>query len=228
MLKSFLRKPAVQAWLAAVVGWYLSFALRTTRWRVEGEAHLAPFAAGRPAVAALWHECLPLMPALWLRMRRPGARVHALASRHKDGLFIGTIMRRFGVEMVHGSSARDGRDKGGAAGMRALLDVLAQGSHVVLTPDGPRGPARRAAAGVAQLAGLSGVPVLPCAARTTRAWKLPTWDGMILPLPWGRGVLVVGAPIAVPREGWEGSLPGIEAALDEVAERAESRKDVHF
>ena len=71
--------------------------------------------------------------------------------------------------MVHGSSTRDGRDKGGAAGVRALLEVLAQGSHVVLTPDGPRGPARRAAAGVAQLAGLSGVPVLPCAARTTRA-----------------------------------------------------------
>ena len=161
MLKSFLRRPGVQAWLASLAGAYLAFALRTTRWRVEGEAHLAPHAAGAPAVAVLWHECLPLMPALWLRIRRPGARAHALASRHKDGLFIGAIMRRFGVEMVHGSSARDGRDKGGAAGVRALLEVLAAGSHVVLTPDGPRGPARRAAAGLAQVAGLSGAPALP-------------------------------------------------------------------
>ena len=200
--------------LAAIVGGYLGFALRTTRWRVEGEVR-------GPVVAALWHECLPLMPALWLHMRRPGVRVHALASRHKDGLFIGAIMRRFGVEMVHGSSTRDGRDKGGAAGVRALLEVLAQGSHVVMTPDGPRGPARRAAAGVAQLAGLSGVPVLPCAARTTRAWLLPTWDRMILPLPWGRGVVVVGAPILVPRDGWEGSVPAIAAALNDVAARAE-------
>ena len=227
MLKSFLRHPGIQARLAAIVGRYLSFALRTTRWRVVGEAHLTD----APVVAALWHECLPLMPALWLSMRRPGARVHALASRHKDGLFIGAIMRRFGVGMVHGSSARDGRDKGGAAGVRALLEVLAQGSHVVLTPDGPRGPARRAAAGVAQLAGLSGVPVLPCAARTTRAWLLPTWDRMILPLPWGRGVLVVGAPILVPRVGWEGSVPAIEAALNDVAARAEvgvKKKDVLF
>ena len=215
MLKSFLRRPAVQACLAAIVGRYLGFALHTTRWRVVGEVR-------GPAVAALWHECLPLMPALWLRMRRPGVRVHALASRHKDGLFIGAIMRRFGVEMVHGSSARDGRDKGGAAGVRALLEVLAQGSHVVLTPDGPRGPARRAAAGVAQLAGLSRVPVLPCAARTTRGWRLPTWDRMILPLPWGRGVVVVGVPIAVPRDGWEASVPAIAAALDDVAARAEA------
>ncbi len=222
MLKSFLRRPAVQGLLAALLGHYLAFALRTTRWTLEGEAHLAPFAAGRPAVAALWHECLPLMPALWLRIRRPGARAHALASRHNDGRFIGDIMRRFGLEIVHGSTARDGRDKGGAASVRALLDVLAAGSHVVLTPDGPRGPPRRAAPGVAQLAALAGVPVLPCAARTTRAWRLPTWDRMILPLPWGRGILVVGLPIAVPREGWAESLPAIEAALTEAARRAEA------
>lgn len=211
----------MQAWLAALVGRYLAFALRTTRWTLDGEANLAPHAAGQPAVAALWHECLPLMPALWLRIRRPGARVHVLASRHKDGRLIGIVMRRFGVEVVHGSSARDGRDKGGAASVRQLLDVLAAGSHVVLTPDGPRGPAHRAAPGVAQLAALSGVPVLPCAARTSRAWRLPTWDRMFLPLPWGRGVLVVGSPIAVSRGDWAASLPVIAAALDEAAHRAE-------
>lgn len=222
MLKSFLRRPGVQAALAGLVGRYLAFALRTTRWTVEGEAHLAPHAAGRPAVAALWHECLPLMPALWLRIRRPGARVHALASRHNDGRLIGEVMRRFGVEVVHGSSARDGRSKGGTASVLQLLDVLAQGSHVVLTPDGPRGPARQAAPGVAQLAALSGVPVLPCAARTTRTRRLPTWDGMLLPLPFARGILVVGAPIHVPREAWESALPAIEAALTQAAHRAEA------
>jgi lysophospholipid acyltransferase (LPLAT)-like uncharacterized protein len=222
MLKSFLRRPGVQAALAGLVGRYLAFALRTTRWTVEGAAHLAPHEAGRPAVAALWHECLPLMPALWLRIRRPGARVHALASRHNDGRLIGEVMRRFGVEVVHGSSARDGRSKGGTASVLQLLDVLAQGSHVVLTPDGPRGPARHAAPGVAQLAALSGVPVLPCAARTTRARRLPTWDGMLLPLPFGRGILVIGEPIQVPREAWEATLPAIEAALTEAALRAEA------
>jgi lysophospholipid acyltransferase (LPLAT)-like uncharacterized protein len=222
MLKSFLRRPGVQAALAGLIGRYLAFALRTTRWTVEGEAHLAPHEAGAPAVAALWHECLPLMPALWLRMRRPGARVHALASRHNDGRLIGEIMRRFGVEVVHGSTTRAGQNKGGAASVLALLDVLSQGSHVVLTPDGPRGPARQAAPGVAQLAALAGVPVLPCAARTTRARRLPTWDGMLLPLPLARGILVVGEPIPVPREGWEAALPAIEAALTRAASRAEA------
>ena len=217
MLKLFLRHPRTQAALAWLVWAYLAFA----RWTLDGEPHLAPHAAGQPAVAALWHECLPLMPALWLRIRRPGARAHALASRHRDGLFLGAIMRRFGLGLVHGSSARDGRDKGGAAGVRALLAVLRAGSHVILTPDGPRGPAHRAAPGVAQLAALSGAPVLPCAARVAWGWRLPSWDRMILPLPFGRGVLVVGAPITVPREGWEASLPAIEAALREATSKAE-------
>jgi lysophospholipid acyltransferase (LPLAT)-like uncharacterized protein len=227
MLKPFLRHPRTQAALAWLIWAYLAFALRTTRWTLQGEAHLAPHAAGRPAVAALWHECLPLMPALWLRIRRPGARAHAprayaLASRHRDGLLLGAIMRRFGLGLVHGSSARNGQDKGGAAGVRALLAVLRAGSHVILTPDGPRGPAHRAAPGVAQLAALSGAPVLPCAARLAWAWRLPSWDRMILPLPFGRGVLVVGAAIPVPREGWEASLPAIEAALNEAARQASS------
>ena len=221
MVKSFLRRPWVQARLAALVGWYLAFALRTTRWVLVGAEHFAPHAAGAPAVAAFWHECLPLMPALWLRTRGAGARAHVLVSKHSDGRFIGEIMRRFGVEVVHGSTAKAGQDKGGAASVRQLLEVLQAGGLVVLTPDGPRGPRRQAAPGVAQLAGLAGVPVLPCAARTTRCWVLGTWDGMILPLPWGRGVLVCEPTIMVPRQAWQASLPAIAAAMTAAADRAE-------
>ena len=83
------------------------------------------------------------------------------------------------------------------------------------------GPRRVAARGVAQIAALSGAPVLPLAAQTTRRRVLPTWDAMVLPLPFGRGVLVCGPAIAVPREGWDAWLPRIEAALTEAAERAD-------
>jgi hypothetical protein len=45
---------------------------------------------------------------------------------------------------------------------------------------------------------------------------------MLLPLPWGRGVLVCGPPLVVPREGWTASLPLIEAALHDAARRADT------
>ncbi len=212
----------VQSVLAGLLGFYLAVALRTTRWTLYGREHVAPNLAGAPTIATFWHERLLLMPALWRLADLGGARrMHVLVSRHSDGRLIGDLMRRFRVDVVHGSSARDGQDRGGASGLRQLLRVLAAGEQVVVTPDGPRGPARQAAAGVAQLAALSGIAVLPCAAQTSRRRRLGTWDRMVLPVPFGRGVIVCGAPIPVGRHEAAAALPRIAAALTEVADMAD-------
>ena len=202
--------------------------MRTTRWILVGEANVAGPIAGAPVIAAFWHERLPMLPALWFHMVARGARgtPRVLVSKHRDGRFIGMVVRRFGVQVVHGSRSKDGTardvtEKGGAASIRVLLGELQAGQHVLITPDGPRGPRRRAAPGVAQLAGLSGAPVLPVGAQTSRRRMLPTWDGMFVPLPFGRGVIVCGEPIAVPREGWEAFVPAIEAALSDAADAAD-------
>ena len=210
------------------MGAYLRFALRTTRWTLHG-ALPEPYVLGQAAIFAFWHERLPFMPAFWTmaRARRRAAglvpgRLHVLVSRHQDGRLIGRMMQGFGLDLVHGSSAKRGEQKGGAASLRALLAVLAAGDQVVITPDGPRGPARVAAAGVVQLAALAGVPVVPCAAQSSRVRALPTWDRMWLPLPFGRGVIVCAAPVVVPRSGWADALPGIEAAMTAAAARADA------
>lgn len=226
MLKRALRHRRVAAFGAAALGHYLRFALRTTRWRIEGQA--GPYIYAIPAIYAFWHERLPMMPALWthaIDVRRVAGRargrMHVLVSRNQDGRMIGDMMRGFQLDLVHGSSAKGGQQKGGASGLRAMLAVLAAGDQVVITPDGPRGPRRVAAPGVAQLAAMAGVPIVPCAAQTTHRRIARSWDRMVVPLPFGRGVLVCGAPITVPREGWAESVPGIAAALTEVANRAD-------
>lgn len=219
-MKRLLRHPYTQTLLARLIGLYLAFALRTTRWRLDGVEHLAGMMAQPPGVVAFWHERLPMMAVLWLRARRmPEAvptRVHILVSPHRDGRLVGDIMRRFDVQVVQGSSSR-----GGARGLRSLLDTLHRRELVVITPDGPRGPARQAAPGVAQLAALAGAPVLPCAAQTSRRWVLPSWDRMVVPKPFGRGVVVCGPLIQVPRAAWQEAVPAIAAALTAAAERAD-------
>jgi lysophospholipid acyltransferase (LPLAT)-like uncharacterized protein len=221
-MKTLLRHPIAQAAFAELLGLYLAFALRTTRWSLDGDAYMAPHAAGAPVVVAFWHERLPLMPMLWLKARQTaegrGARnrVHVLVSRHRDGQFIGAVVSRFALNVVLGSSSR-----GGAKSTRMLLNLLAGGDHIAITPDGPRGPRRVAAAGVAQLAALSGAPVLPCAAQTTRHWVLRTWDRMVVPKPFGRGVVVCLPTIAVNRDAWQEAVPAIGAALTAAAERAD-------
>jgi len=226
-MKRLLRHPWTLAVGGRTLAAYLRFALASTRWTLHGREQLGPYLYPDPAIFAFWHERLPLMPALWtlaLRERRGGTRgrMHVLVSRHQDGQLIGEIMRSFGTDLVFGSSGRGSKKRGGATGVLALAGALEAGGQVVITPDGPRGPRRRAAPGVAQLASMTAVPVVPCAAQTTRRRVLPTWDRMVLPLPFGRGALVCGMPIVVPRDDWEASLPQIEAAMTGAAEQADA------
>ncbi|MBK1661548.1 lysophospholipid acyltransferase family protein [Paracraurococcus ruber] len=227
MFRRLIRSGAVQGALARLLGLYLALVYRSTRWTLLGEAHLhaafaGPAGAPRPVIGAFWHERLPMMPALWLEARRrvPAAArrpAHVLVSRHRDGRFIGAVVRRFRLETVHASTSR-----GGATGMRVLLRMLAAGDTVVITPDGPRGPRRVAAPGVAQLAAVAGLPVVPCAARTSRVRVLSSWDRMVLPLPFARGVLVVAPPVLVDRADPPAALPAIEAALTAACDAADA------
>jgi lysophospholipid acyltransferase (LPLAT)-like uncharacterized protein len=220
LVKRLLGSPRGQSAMAGLLGSYLRFALGTTRWTLDGEAHVAPYLAGRPVIAAFWHERLPLMPKLCqmeaARLPRGAFRMHVLVSQSRDGRFIGAVLRHFGVDVVLGSSS-----KGGAAGMRALLGLLADGAQVAVTPDGPRGPRRVAAVGTAQIAAASGLPVLPCSAQISRRRVMRSWDRMVIPLPFARGVIVCGEPIAVAPEAWEEALPRIQAALNAAADRAD-------
>jgi lysophospholipid acyltransferase (LPLAT)-like uncharacterized protein len=222
MLKAVLRSPAVTAVLGQVIAAYLRFALATTRWTVLGDEHMAGPAMSGRIIAAFWHEMLGVMPVLFrhARRRNPALRATAMASRHRDGRLIGAVLRALGVGVAYGSTAKDGRERGGSAAARDLIGVIERGEAAAITPDGPRGPARRASLGVAQLAALSGAPVLPVAVMVQYYLRLPTWDRMILPLPFGRGVLVAEPPVAVARDGAEAALPVIQAGIEVAAARA--------
>ena len=221
MTKRLIRHPAVQGLLARLVALYLRFVWATTRWTLVGEEHALSM-ADRPMILAFWHERLPLAALGWRllarRVPQPGGRrAKVLISRHRDGRLIAAAVRPFGIDVVHASSS-----KGGAAGLRGLARILAQGGVAVITPDGPRGPARVAAPGVVQLAALTGVPVLPCAVASSRMRLARSWDRMRFPLPFARGVAVLGAPVAVPRDGAQAALPAVAAALTAACERADA------
>lgn len=232
MLRRLIRHPRTQAFLAGLLALYILAIYRTMRWTVVGDERLveeltAPPRIGpdgvphpRTLILAFWHENLPIMGYGWRLMHRrhPSLRdhkAHVLVSHHRDGRLIGDIVSRFDLAPVHGSS-----NKAGATGMRLMLRLLAAGDSIAITPDGPRGPRRKAAPGVAQLAALSGSAVMPCAAHSRWSIRLNSWDRMVLPLPFSAAVICAMPPIRVPRAEPLAALPAIEAAMNEASDRA--------
>ena len=228
MLQRLIRHPRTQAMLAWLLAGYLAMVYRTTSWTLLGQEHLPAVlkvTEGRPSgsIITFWHERLTLMPMVWVLARRlhgaemAGREAYVLISGHRDGRLISSVIARLGLQTVVGST-RDGA----RAGALGLLRRLRQGHFIAITPDGPRGPRRRAAAGVAELAAMAGAPVCPIGASTTRALRFNSWDRAMLPLPFGRGVLVLGQPILVPRDGAAAALPTIEAALTAACDTADA------
>lgn len=218
-MKRFFHSPAVQNGFAWALACYIGLVARTQFWRVQGAENLRLLVGDKSFIVVFWHETLPCVPVLLRLARRMGLTKPGvgLASRHRDGRLVGNVMARLGLEQVAGSTS-----KGGPSGLRQLARALEAGKHVTLTPDGPRGPRRVCAPGVAQLAALTGARVLPAGAWTSNAITLKSWDRMRLALPFGRGVLVVGEPITVPRDNWQAGLAAINAALNVAQEGAES------
>ena len=188
----------------------------TTRWQtVNGDA-VAPAWAGQPTIIAFWHNRLALMPACW-PSRAP---FHMLISSHPDGQLIACTISHFGFGSVAGSSRR-----GGFEALRAMAHLLKSGSSVGLTPDGPRGPRMSVGDGTLMLAKLSGAPILPVAVAVSRRKVLRTWDQLIVPSPFGRGAIIWGNPITVPRDADDVTFSQLRSRLEQELTRVSAEAD---
>src|SRR5256886_14697135 len=139
-------------------------------------------------MGAAWHNRLLLLPFA-IRRFIPQRRGAALISASRDGAWLAKLVRRFGFAVVRGSSSRKG-----AAAMLQLADVIASGHNVVITPDGPRGPAYRLGGGIILLAQKTGAQVVPLNLEYSSCWRLPSWDRFILPRPFAKVRLILGPP----------------------------------
>ena len=166
-------------------------------WRVEvvGADRLATLVRERqPVVLSFWHEqVLGLAPLLARRVLRAGLPVTLLSSRSRDGELGARLGAAWGAEIVRGSASR-----GGTEGLRGMYRSLRRGGRSPLViPDGPRGPAYEAKPGTVVLAQMAGVPIQPLALRAPHAWRLKSWDRMLVPKPFSRVELHVGEPLGV-------------------------------
>ena len=214
----------IRNWIVGLLGaWFVRLWISTVRvrlvgYRFDGRVALPP-ASG---IYVLWHQRL-FTPAAYFQ--RSGFRT--VISKHSDGEMLARVLKRLGTNPVRGSTTR-----GGANVVRELLreDVDRSRLFMVLTADGPKGPARRFQAGAIYLASKTGLPIYSNAITMKRSWLLPSWDKFLLPKPFTKAVIrTVGEPFHVPpdldREAIEEYRLQMEQTLEDFTQDTDKRFD---
>jgi 3-deoxy-D-manno-octulosonic-acid transferase len=198
-VKGLVGSPLIQGLLARLIAAYGEFLIATLRWRlVDFEAARTALASDQGLIALFWHgriaQAIACRPLLGPKARR------VMISQSRDGAFIALAAERLGIPAIRGSTGREGEalSKGGADALRAAVKSLNGGAAVLVTPDGPRGPAQVMPAGPIHLARASRAPVFGLGLAARPAVALKSWDGARLPLPFARAVLVVAGPFEAP------------------------------
>jgi lysophospholipid acyltransferase (LPLAT)-like uncharacterized protein len=173
-------------WLIALGFRLLQIWARTLRYEIDDRIGVVGKPVKENYIGALWHNRLLIFPFVLRRFLR-NRRGAALISASRDGDLLADAIKRFGFDVVRGSSSRLG-----ASAILQLTDVLASGRDVVITPDGPRGPAYELGPGIIFLAQKSGAPVVPMNMEYSSCWRLESWDRFILPRPFAKIRVIIG------------------------------------
>ena len=139
------------------------------------------------AIYVIWHGRM-FIPMFCLRNKG----IIVLVSEHRDGEIITASLESAGYDTVRGSTTR-----GGARALAKLVKLVKKGALTVFTPDGPRGPKWYFQPGAIYVAAKTGVPIIPLAGSAKRAFYFKSWDSFQLPIPFSKGMLIIGEPYYV-------------------------------
>lgn len=165
--------------------------VRTLRFELEDRGNIVRAGMEQPFIFAVWHNRLLLLPSVFRRFLAP-RHAAALISASGDGDLIAALVERFGYGTVRGSSSRKG-----ASALLRLAEVFAGGTHLVITPDGPRGPVYQLGQGVIFLAQKCDTPVVPANLEYSSCWRFKSWDRFILPRPFSKVRVILGVPLRI-------------------------------
>lgn len=217
MVAHWLKNPSAERfgiWLAGIV---LKILLMTIRWRSRDLGGKALIDKGNAVIFVNWHSRLLAVPSM-IGRHYPTAYI---ISPSRDGRMISGMVASLGVETIWGSKSQKA-----LSGYRDMRRRLMAGQHVGITPDGPRGPARKAALGAVSLAKTSGAPLVPIAWSTSRLKRMTSWDRLAVPRFFAQGIQLWGEPITIPKNAdaktLERACLGLENAINELTAEADA------
>ncbi len=170
----------------ALIGLVARLWLTTLRVRVVADPALDAYGA-QPWVLSFFHGTQ--FPLLAYKRRRTTVVMVSLSA---DGALQTRALGVNGFDVVRGSSSR-----GGARALACLVRRMrALGGDAAFAVDGPRGPYGVVKGGAIAAARATGGILVPMGAWVSRAHVFSrAWDRFVLPMPFSRVHLHLGAPV---------------------------------
>jgi lysophospholipid acyltransferase (LPLAT)-like uncharacterized protein len=228
MLKRIGRDPAWQDRTARAIAGTVRFLHRTTRMELHAHPETQKvLESDEGALAGYWHGRLLFLPLIWWEVlrangRNPDTPAYSLSSPHRDGAMMAKSLNMLNLKTIMGSNRA-----GGTEAFREIRRTVKTGGRIAISVDGGKGPRQRVQGGIMLLAKHSGCPVIPATGSCRWGKQLNTWDRMLIPTPWTKGVLMLGAPIRVPKDADKDELARLdrqfEDALNALMDEADRR-----
>ena len=164
---------------------------RTLRFELQDRGEVVRASKQHPFIFAVWHNRLLLLPSVFRRFLSP-RHAAALISASGDGDLVAAFVERHGYGTIRGSTSRKG-----ASALLRLADVFETGTHIVITPDGPREPVYQIGQGVVFLAQKCNAEIVPGSVECSSCWRFKSWDRFILPRPFSTVRVILGVPLRI-------------------------------
>lgn len=199
--------------LSFLAYWTVRLIGATLRFELQDTAGKCSTHSTESFLWAIWHNRIAVMPTAYRRIMRRN-RLATLVSVSGDGELLARTLQRFGFQPVRGSTSRRG-----AQSLRELVGWVEKGYDAVITPDGPRGPAEIVQPGIINLSKLTGVPITPVSCVVSPCKRARSWDRFIIPMPFARCLIRVGAQMTVPPDADDATLESLRLQLQNTLKR---------
>lgn len=192
---------------------------------VEGDDHIRMLNARRQNyIVAVWHT---FVDAAVFGLHGHGLLIYSDHPRtRKYSRSLTNFFRQIGLGTLQslGYHVLDASVGKQSQGIINFIKKIRAGQPALIAPDGPHGPNYEAKPGVIYMARKSSSVVVPIGIGCSRRVVGPNWDDFVMPLPFSRVAIVVGAPIHPESDTGVDALARqaaqMEASLDQLCFRA--------
>lgn len=192
-----LRRRIIKSFAPILVSLAIKLLHKTIKWKIVGEEHLKNIKS--PVIFSFFHGRMAMLAFLYRKIRGKDSNIRMILSPHFDGEVGAKIAEKFGIGSISGSSSKKSLQ---------LLKKISKldNCDIGITPDGPRGPNEKVKSGVIYIAKQKKYPIIPVVYSVKKNKMLNSWDRFMVPLPFTKGVYVIGEALEVPEDAEKNEL----------------------